>query len=107
MSRKLTSISAVTALLGSSAIADVPTVSVDITPLHSLVSSVMKGVGAPNLIIPPGSSPHEHQLRPSEARAMQEADVFFRMGEGLTPWMESAVESLLTDASITSFLDNE
>ena len=107
MSRKLTSISAVAALLGSSAIADVPTVSVDITPLHSLVSSVMNGVGVPNLIIPPGSSPHEHQLRPSEARAMQEADVFFRMGKGLTPWMESAVESLLTDASITSFLDNK
>ena len=107
MSRKLTSISAVAALLGSSAIADVPTVSVDIAPLHSLVASVMKGVGVPNLIIPPGSSPHEHQLRPSEARAMQEADVFFRMGEGLTPWMESAVESLLTDASITSFLDNK
>ena len=107
MSRKLTSISAVAALLGSSAIADVPTVSVDIAPLHSLVASIMKEVGVPNLIIPPGSSPHEHQLRPSEARAMQEADVFFRMGEGLTPWMESAVESLLTDASITSFLDNE
>lgn len=107
MSRKLTFTSAVAALLGSSAIADIPTVSADIAPLHSLVASVMKGVGVPNLIIPPGSSPHEHQLRPSEARAMQEADVFFRMGESLTPWMESAVESLLTDASITSFLDNE
>ena len=89
MSRKLFSISAVATLLGSSAIADVPNVSVDIAPLHSLVASVMHGVGVPNLIIPPGSSPHDHQLRPSEAKAMQDANIVFWMGEELTPWTVS------------------
>ncbi|MDA9100844.1 zinc ABC transporter substrate-binding protein [Planktomarina sp.] len=107
MSRKLFSISAVATLLGSSAIADVPNVSVDIAPLHSLVASVMNGVGVPNLIIPPGSSPHDHQLRPSEAKAMQDANIVFWMGEELTPWMENAVKTLSSNASVTKFLEND
>lgn len=107
MSRKLFSISAVAALLGSSAIADVPNVSVDIAPLHSLVASVMNGVGVPNLIIPSGSSPHDHQLRPSEAKAMQDANIVFWMGEELTPWMENAVKTLSSNASITTLLEND
>ena len=107
MSRKLFSISAVAILLGSSAIADVPNVSVDIAPLHSLVASVMNGVGVPNLIIPPGSSPHDHQLRPSEAKAMQDANIVFWMGEELTPWMENAVKTLSSNASVTTFLEND
>ena len=107
MSRKLFSISAVATLLGSSAIADVPNVSVDIAPLHSLVASVMHGVGVPNLIIPPGSSPHDHQLRPSEAKAMQDANIVFWMGEELTPWMENAVKTLSSNASIITLLENE
>jgi zinc transport system substrate-binding protein len=107
MSRKLFSISAVATLLGSSAIADVPNVSVDIAPLHSLVASVMNGVGVPSLIIPPGSSPHDHQLRPSEAKAMQDANILFWMGEALTPWMENAVKTLSSNASVTTFLEND
>ena len=107
MSRKLFSISAVATLLGSSAIADVPNVSVDIAPLHSLVASVMNGVGVPSLIIPPGSSPHDHQLRPSEAKAMQDANIVFWMGEELTPWMENAVKTLSSNASVTTFLEND
>ena len=107
MSRKLFSISAVAALLGSSAIADVPNVSVDIAPLHSLVASVMNGVGVPNLIIPSGSSPHDHQLRPSEAKAMQDANIVFWMGEELTPWMENAVKTLSSNASINTLLEDD
>ena len=107
MSRKLFSISAVAALLGSSAIAEVPNVSVDIAPLHSLVASVMNGVGVPNLIIPSSSSPHDHQLRPSEAKAMQDANLVFWMGEELTPWMENAVETLSSNASVTTLLKND
>ena len=107
MSRKLFSISAVAALLSSSGIADVPNVSVDIAPLHSLVASVMNGVGVPNLIIPSGSSPHDHRLRPSEAKAMQDANIVFWMGEELTPWMENAVKTLSSNASINTLLEND
>ncbi len=105
MSRKLLPVSITAALMGGTAIADVPNVAVDIAPVHSLVARVMQGVGEPDLIIPAGASPHEYNLRPSEAEALQEADLVFWLGEDLTPWMESAVETLAEGATVTALLE--
>jgi len=105
MSRKLLSLSTAAVLMGGTALAEAPKVAVDIAPVHSLVARVMKGVGTPDLIVQPGASPHEYSLRPSEAAALQEADLVFWIGEDLTPWMEKAVETLATNASVTSLLE--
>ena len=105
MSRKLLAVSVTTALLGSTALAEAPSVSADIPPVHSLVARVMDGVGTPNLIVQTGASPHGYMLRPSEAAALQEADLVFWMGEGLTPWMESALDTLSGDAVVTTLLE--
>ena len=88
MSTKLGSVLAVAALSISTAMADVPNVAVDIAPVHSLVARVMQRVGTPDLIIRSGASPHQyslHSLRPSEAKALQDANVVIWMNEGLTP----------------------
>lgn len=45
----------------------------------------MAGVGTPDLILPPGASPHGHTLRPSEARAVADADLTVWVGPALTP----------------------
>ncbi|MEM8849543.1 MAG: zinc ABC transporter substrate-binding protein [Pseudomonadota bacterium] len=87
------------------AMADVPRVAADIAPVHSLVARVMDGVGEPALVIPPGASPHEYSLRPSEAAALQEADLVFWVGHDLTPWLESAVETLAEGAEVTTLLE--
>ena len=71
-----------------------PNVATDITPVHSLVSQVMAGVGAPDLLIQSGASPHNYSLSPSEAEALQEADLVFWIGEGLTPWLERSLDNL-------------
>ncbi|WP_300060670.1 zinc ABC transporter substrate-binding protein [uncultured Roseobacter sp.] len=105
MSRKLIFSSAAAVLMGGTTIADVPTVAVDIAPVHSLVARVMEGVGTPQLIVQPGASPHEYSLRPSEAAALQDADLVVWMGEDLTPWMEEAVETLAADASVITLLE--
>ncbi len=86
-------------------VADVPKVTVDIAPVHSLVSKVMNGVGKPDLIIPAGASPHEYQLKPSNAKSLQDADIVFWIGEDLTPWLEKGLSSLAQDASVTSLLE--
>ena len=96
-----------TFLAGSVAAANVPRVAADIAPVHSLVSRVMQGVGTPDLIIAPGASPHEYSLRPSEARALSEADLVFWVGEDLTPWMENAISTLAAGADVTALLDLE
>ncbi len=107
MSRNLFTLSLAATLLAGTAMADVPRVAADIAPIHSLVARVMKGVGAPDLIVQPGASPHEYSLRPSEAAALQEADLVFWMGEDLTPWMAGAVRTLAGDAMVTALLDAE
>ncbi|WP_247228078.1 zinc ABC transporter substrate-binding protein [Yoonia sp. F2084L] len=91
--------------MGGTAMADVPNVAVDIAPVHSLVARVMEGVGTPSLILPPGASPHEYSLRPSEATALQDADIVVWMGHDLTPWMEDAVDTLAGSASVVTLLE--
>ena len=105
MSRKLVSFATIAVLVGSTGIADTPNVAVDIAPLHSLVSRVMAGIEGPKLIIQAGASPHEYQLRPSEAKALQDASLVFWMGEGLTPWMKNAVETLSKNAKKVALLE--
>ncbi len=82
-----------------------PSVAVDIAPLHSLVSQIMEGVGEPNLLIPAEASPHHYALRPSEAKALADADVVFWIGEGLTPWLEKAMDNLAASANKVEVLE--
>ena len=107
MSRKLLILSLTTALSGGLASAEVPQVAVDIAPVHSLVTRVMGGVGAPTLVIQVGASPHEYNLRPSEAQALQDANLVFWIGSDLTPWLADAIQTLAPNASTTALLESE
>ena len=84
-----------------------PKVAVDIPPVHSLVASVMQGVGEPALIVRPGASPHGYSMRPSEAAALEEADVTFWVGEELTPWLGRAMNTLAAEATSVALMDVE
>ena len=105
MSRKLLTLSLCAALMGGTAYADAPKVAVDIAPVHSLVARVMDGVGTPDLIVQPGASPHAYSLRPSEAAALQNADLVFWIGPDLTPWLADTIETLAPDAAVTALLE--
>lgn len=87
--------------------ADPPRVATDIAPVHGLVAQVMEGVGAPDLVIPPGVSPHGYAMRPSEARALADADIMFWIGPALTPWLKDPIETLAGDARIVSLAQTE
>ena len=79
--------------LSTPALADVPKVVTDIAPVHSLVASVMGDLGTPDLILPADGDPHHFQLRPSQMRALDEADLVFWVGPALTPWLEDVLHS--------------
>jgi zinc transport system substrate-binding protein len=83
----------------------VPNVATDITPIHSLVSQVMTGVGTPDLLVQSGASPHNYSLSPSEAQALQEADLVFWVGEGVTPWLGRSLENLSPDSRKVELLE--
>jgi zinc transport system substrate-binding protein len=107
MSRTLLPLSLIAALASGVAFADVPRVATDITPVHSLVSRVMSGLGVPGVIIQPGASPHEYALRPSEARTLQEADLVFWVGPDLTPSLGDTIRTIAPEAIATALLDTE
>jgi len=85
--------------------ADVPDIAVDIAPVHSLVAHVMGTLGEPELVVSPGASPHGYSLRPSEAQALQDAEIVFWIGPGLTPWLADALETLAPDAKHMEMLE--
>jgi len=107
MSKNFISLAAGMAMIGGVAMSDTPKVAVDISPVHSLVSRVMLGVGTPDLIVQAGASPHGYTLRPSEAKALQDAQMVFWMGESLSPWMEGALDTLSSNATIITLLERD
>ncbi|WP_375230619.1 zinc ABC transporter substrate-binding protein [Roseobacter sp. S98] len=92
-------------MIAGAAYAEAPRVVTDIAPVHSLVAQVMAGAGSPDLLVPPGASPHAYAMRPSEARALSQADVVFWIGPELTPWLEGPVETLAGDARHVSLTE--
>ncbi|WP_261395813.1 zinc ABC transporter substrate-binding protein [Salipiger bermudensis] len=93
--------------LAGAAGADVPSVATDIPPVHSLVSIVMGDLGSPDLLVQPGASPHGYSLRPSEARALDQADAVFWIGEALVPWMAGSIEALASDARVVELIETD
>ena len=76
-----------------------------IKPLHSLISSVMEGVGKPSLIIEGTNNPHTFVFKPSHADMIENADIVFWIGEDLEAFMEKPLESLAKNAKTISFMD--
>ena len=99
---RLATLVAAAAIVLSSHVADArtggaPRVVASISPLHSLVSAVMLGVESPLLLLHGGQSPHTFSLRPSDARALDGADVLFWIG----PALEQPLQRILPNLRVT------
>lgn len=84
-----------------------PQVVVSTKPLHSLVSSVMAGVAEPALIVKGAASPHTYSLRPSDAAALESADIVFWTGHGLELFLGDALETLSVGATVVELAEAE
>ena len=85
---------------GQQALAEADVVA-SIKPIHSLVAGVMKGVGTPHLIVKGTGSPHTYSLKPSDAEALEGAEVVFWVGEGMETFLRSSIDKLARNAVIT------
>ena len=104
---KLAATAVLAALLWTSAaLAETPRVVATIKPLHSLVAAVMGDLGSPQLIVQGGASPHTYSLRPSDAAALEAADVVFWTGHGMELFLEDALDSLAADAAVVELADS-
>lgn len=82
-----------------------PDVVVSIKPIHSLVASIMKGVGEPKLIVDGAASPHTFSLKPSNAAAIESADVIFWIGPGIEAFLEKPLDALAASATVIELED--
>lgn len=67
-----------------------------IKPVHSLVAGIMEGVAKPKLLIGENQSPHDFVLKPSDMRALNEADLIIWVG----PDIETSLARLLEKARL-------
>ncbi len=67
---------------------------VTIKPLHSLVSAVIGDTGEAKLLLRGNTSPHDFQLKPSQVRAMQKANVIFYIDDSFETFLHSVFENL-------------
>ena len=89
---------------GTNALAQLKVVAT-IKPIHALVAGVMAGVGEPKLLIDGAGSPHTFALKPSDARALNQADVVFRVSNSLEPFMIKVLAALPKSVRVISLED--
>jgi zinc transport system substrate-binding protein len=92
------------ALLTSTAMA-APNVVASIKPVHSLVAAVMAGVGEPTLIVKGAASPHTYALKPSDAGALESADIVFWTGHGMELFLADALGTLASKAKVVELAE--
>lgn len=82
------------AFIACSAQADVRLLT-SIKPLQQIAAAVQDGVGSPDVLLPPGASPHHYALRPSDVRRVGDADLLYWIG----PDMENFLPRVLNARS--------
>lgn len=96
---------ALTALLSAApAWAEAPKVVVSIKPIHSLVASVMQGVGEPALLVRGGASPHTYTLKPSDAKSLSAADLVVWVGPEMEGFLEKPLSANAAKAKVLTLL---
>ena len=76
-----------------------------IKPIHSLVSYVMDGVGKPSIIVDGSNSPHNFNLKPSNAKDIENADIIFWVGEDIESFLEKPLKSISKKAKVIEMMD--
>ncbi|SOC04608.1 zinc transport system substrate-binding protein [Rhodobacter sp. JA431] len=93
------------ALLPLPALADVPNVVTDIPAVHSLTAQVMGDLGSPAVLLEQGGNAHNYQMKPSQAAALQNADLVIWLGPEMTPWLERAIDGVSLKGAQLELLD--
>lgn len=82
-----------------------PRVVATIKPVHSLVAGVLGDLAKPELIIDGASSPHNYSLKPSQARALNAADIVVHVGDSVEPFMGRVIRSLPKSVEVVRLMD--
>ena len=91
--RKLSSFALLSLLAPLPALAEVPQVVTDLPAVQSLAAQVMGDLGSPAVLLEQGGNAHSYQLKPSQLRALEGADLVVWVGPEMTPWLDRALDA--------------
>jgi len=81
-----------------------PRVVVSVKPLALLVASLTQGEIQPQLLLPPGSSPHDYAFRPSDIHKLKQAELIIWIGEPLERFLAKPLTQLAPSAHIVELI---
>ncbi|MFT5320384.1 MAG: zinc transport system substrate-binding protein [Pseudohongiellaceae bacterium] len=84
-------------LAGSSMALAQPVVVASIRPLQLIAAAITEGVSETLLVMDSSQDPHHPSLKPSQRRAMNQADIFIWVG----PQLETGMEQIVTQLNAT------
>ncbi len=74
---------------------------VSIKPLHSIISHITSGINQTELLLQQQQSPHDFQLRPSQKRRINQADILFYSSDSI----EGFIPALKNTSGALSFIE--
>ncbi|MCL6268608.1 zinc ABC transporter substrate-binding protein ZnuA [Sansalvadorimonas sp. 2012CJ34-2] len=82
-----------------------PKVLVSIKPLQMITAAITSGVTEPELLLQPGTSPHDYSMKPSDVRKIANADFVFWIGEDLERFLEKPLNRFSSASSVLAVMD--
>ncbi len=82
-----------------------PRVVASIPPVHSLVAGVMEGIATPILLIRGNATVHAYRLRPSQVRALNRAQVVFRIGRNLESFLDRPLAAVEGKVHVVNLME--
>ena len=76
------------------AFASKPLIVASINPLHSIVTAIVGNTGNVSLLIESNTSPHNFALKPSHAKLLNNAEIFFYIDDQLESALKKTIKSL-------------
>lgn len=71
-----------------------PVIMVSIKPFYNICAKVMQSVGRPHLLLTNNASPHDYQLKPSDAKLIDSSDLIIWGGPELEGYLQKPISSL-------------
>ena len=81
------------AILSFSAVASA-TIVTSIKPLGFIASAIANGVTDVDVLVPTGASPHDYNLKPSDAQKLKSAEIVVWIGEDVDLFLDKSIDDL-------------
>lgn len=101
MRRLLLCISSVALLFSSAVSASEFKVVTTVKPLNLIVQELTDGAAASESILPPGASPHDYALRPSDVKKLRDADLVVWVGPELEMFLSKVLDAKGNSLALT------